>query len=118
MIRKNKGKLILSSIVILLPTVIGLLLWEQLPERFLLGAGSRYPALSQGGEERHTLTLAEMPAHSHTSYGWAFTNDTQGSIALRADGQAEDYKTRSSGGGEGHNNMPPYLAVYMWKRVK
>lgn len=92
--------------------------WEQLPERFLLGAGSRYPALSQGGEERHTLTLAEMPAHSHTSYGWAFTNDTQGSIALRADGQAEDYKTRSSGGGEGHNNMPPYLAVYMWKRVK
>lgn len=92
--------------------------WEQLPERFLLGAGSRYPALSQGGEESHTLTLSEMPAHSHTSYGWALTNDTQGSIALRADGEAEDYKTRSAGGGEGHNNMPPYLAVYMWKRVK
>lgn len=92
--------------------------WEQLPERFLLGAGSRYPALSQGGEESHTLTISEMPAHSHTSYGWAFTNDTQGSIALRADGQAEDYKTRSAGGGEGHNNMPPYLAVYMWKRIK
>ena len=33
MIRKNKGKLILSSIVILLPTVMGLLLWEKLPEQ-------------------------------------------------------------------------------------
>jgi len=34
MIRKNKGKLILSSIVILLPTVFGLLFWDRLPDRF------------------------------------------------------------------------------------
>ena len=34
MIRKNKGKLILSSLVILLPVVMGLLLWNKLPERF------------------------------------------------------------------------------------
>lgn len=34
MIRKNKGKLILSSLVILLPMVMGLLLWEKLPEQF------------------------------------------------------------------------------------
>ena len=33
MIRKNKGKLILSSLVILLPMVMGLLLWNQLPEQ-------------------------------------------------------------------------------------
>ena len=33
MLKKNKGKLILSSLVTLLPAVLGLLLWEQLPER-------------------------------------------------------------------------------------
>ena len=33
MIQKNKGKLILSSLVILLPMVMGLLLWNQLPEQ-------------------------------------------------------------------------------------
>nr|DAP26000.1 MAG TPA: Baseplate structural protein [Caudoviricetes sp.] len=26
-------------------------------------------------------------------------------------------KTESVGGGEAHNNMPPYLAVYVWKRT-
>ena len=33
MIRKNKGKLILSSLVVLLPMVMGLLLWDRLPEQ-------------------------------------------------------------------------------------
>ena len=33
MIKRNKGTLILTSIVILIPLLIGLLLWEQLPDR-------------------------------------------------------------------------------------
>ena len=33
MIKKNKGTLILGSIVILIPMLIGLLLWDQLPEQ-------------------------------------------------------------------------------------
>lgn len=43
MIQKNKGKLILSSIVILLPMVFGLLFWDRLPDRFAThwGAGGQ-----------------------------------------------------------------------------
>ena len=33
MIQKNKGKLILSSVILLVPMVVGLLLWNRLPEQ-------------------------------------------------------------------------------------
>ena len=33
MLKKNKGLMILTSVIILLPMVAGILLWEQLPER-------------------------------------------------------------------------------------
>ena len=39
--------------------------WQRLKDRFLLGAGDTYAAGSQGGEATHTLTIDEMPAHSH-----------------------------------------------------
>nr|CAI9750280.1 tail protein [uncultured phage] len=39
--------------------------WEQIQGKFLLGMSSSYPAGSQGGEARHTLTTAEMPSHGH-----------------------------------------------------
>ena len=109
--------------------------WEQLKDRFLLGAGSAYAAGSTGGEAAHTLSINEIPSHAGhlygnaggvnekgdakgawlkeininssltTSYGWNYKNN--------------DYypANRSLGGGAAHNNMPPYLAVYMWKRV-
>ena len=44
--------------------------WEQLNDRFLLGAGDTYSAGSTGGEAEHTLTKAEMPNHSHTVTTW------------------------------------------------
>lgn len=91
--------------------------WEPIRGRFLLGADSQYPAGSQGGEESHVLTASELPAHSHAAYGWAYTNAAGGSIALGGNGQAENYRTRDTGENQAHNNMPPYLAVYMWKRV-
>ena len=28
-----------------------------------------------------------------------------------------DLETANTGGNQPHNNMPPYLTVYMWKRV-
>lgn len=102
--------------------------WEQLKDRFLLGAGSTYSNGETGGEATHTLTENEMPSHRHAANGVAFLNpssDPQTAyIAMRSvnlddltpsGGTASE--THSAGGGQSHNNMPPYLVVYMWKRT-
>lgn len=39
--------------------------WQQIQDRFLLAAGSTYAAGTTGGEATHTLTVEEMPAHTH-----------------------------------------------------
>lgn len=98
--------------------------WMQIEESFLLSASSTYTAGLTGGEAKHTLTVSEMPSHSHAQYVTA--NAGTGSIT-RADfyGDASTYSkydqgvnTHPSGGGQAHNNMPPYLTVYMWERIE
>lgn len=91
--------------------------WAKITDRFLLAAGETYPAGSQGGEAEHTLTVQELPSHAHTSYGWVYAGQSSGSVVLRADGEEDRYSTRQTGGDAPHNNMPPYLAVYMWRRT-
>ena len=106
--------------------------WEQLKDRFLLGAGDTYAAGATGGEAAHTLTTAETPNHSHsvtvdtaTSWRVKYTsaldtaNGTTGGAYLVDDKSLTSglLATSVSGSGNAHNNMPPYLAVYMWKRV-
>lgn len=92
--------------------------WEQLKDRFLLGAGDTYSAGSTGGEAAHTLTISEMPSHQHDwqSHYTAKGGTTQYSTNWTSQA-ATTGNTTHTGGGEAHNNMPPYLAVYMWKRV-
>ena len=92
--------------------------WEQIKDTFLLSAGDTYVAGDTGGEATHVLTVDEIPSHSHTqtttyssgSSGWA--NTWAGS---NVNGNPQDTGTR--GGGKPHNNMPPYLVVYVWKRT-
>lgn len=93
--------------------------WEQIQGRFLLAASDEYEAESIGGEATHKLTVTEMPSHSHsyqytTIYAFPY-NSASDKSNLRSN---ETSKTTSAvGGGQPHNNMPPYLAVYMWKRT-
>lgn len=95
--------------------------WYRLENRFLLGASIVYPNDTEGGEEKHTLTVAEMPKHAHSLFGAAnsgiysgvsFNSNFVGNAKFKNDG-AVDY----AGGGASHNNMPPYKAVYIWERV-
>ena len=111
--------------------------WEQIQGRFLLGRSSSYPVGSMGGEATHTLTESEMPSHKgHLSSGIAggapyekgnykgFLNSDK--MTAYSDigrgwnvyaGNEMHPASEAVGGGQAHNNMPPYLSVYIWKRT-
>lgn len=112
--------------------------WEQIMNNFLIGAGDSYVLGTTGGSLTHihttgncTLTVDQIPSHLHynsypvvapspngygvNGYAWIQDSSNWGVIT-----------TQSTGGGAAHNhgntgsssNLPPYLAVYMWKRIE
>lgn len=92
--------------------------WEQIKDRFLLAAGDAYTSGSTGGEAQHTLTVDEMPAHSHlTGIQSNACGYIDGGSSAVVHFDPSGRSTANSGGNQPHNNMPPYLAVYMWKRT-
>ena len=115
--------------------------WEQIEGKFLLGMSSSYPAGSQGGEAEHTLTTSEIPLHDHeigqegntsmilpTEYAVADSSHSQYVTTLQG-GNPGYFKSSVTWGGniatrnqtspygQAHNNMPPYLSIYIWKRT-
>lgn len=112
--------------------------WERLKDRFLLGAGDTYTAGDTGGSATHTLTVDEMPSHTHEVWGWkraaAKGSSAAATVANNGDGAAVAYNRYEAdqmtgtaggctspvverGGGQAHSIMPPYLTVYMWRRT-
>lgn len=94
--------------------------WVQLKDRFLLGAGDTYAEGATGGEATHILTINEMPSHYHgAGNGGQFTvyNGTIGLANGSYYSRGNQANTGSVGGGQAHNNLPPYLVVYMWERT-
>lgn len=106
--------------------------WEQIKGKFLFASddvltngvittAGTYHVGATGGEATHTLTVEEMPAHAHDvelGINWSSGNfqylvqySNGGSLKGRA------LTTHDTGKGKSHNNMPPYLVVYMWKRI-
>lgn len=98
--------------------------WRQIQGRFLLAADNTYKAGSTGGEATHTLTVDEMPNHKHSIPYPNAAGPEEAAIGYPADSDtnkswgAEMCKTQSAGNSVAHNNMPPYLAVYIWERVE
>lgn len=82
----------------------------------------------KGGEEKHTLTVAEMPAHQHSGNDRAWhdkqkRNGQQWFVGLSHDRGSwmsnaandgltnQDTETGTTGGNQPHNNLPPYISL-------
>ena len=100
--------------------------WERLNNAFLYATNNDNNIGDTGGEATHILTENEMPSHSHNGLYQYTTGPFKwgnGSV----DGFSIDYdntnkagspiSTGSTGGGQAHNNMPPYIKVAIWKRT-
>ena len=106
-------------------TILGFGTWE-IFEKFDLGLDENDTNMNQigktGGEKTHTLTIEEIPAHTHkVSYAGSdiATNNSPYSenkaISYKQNNFYED--TNSVGNGQPHNNMPPFEIVgYKWIR--
>ncbi len=71
-----------------------------------------------GGAKTHTLTSAEMPAHTHPTYDNTSSGVAAGaSTAYITNVAPTNGVTGSTGDGGAHNNLQPYIVVHMWKRT-
>ena len=143
------GSIYMSTVSTNPATLFGFGTWEAMPAgRVLLAQGksswgTTYNAGSTGGEATHTLTVGELPTHSHTAtisingehnhtalgcnssagpnngHFGEIGNKTDGSYANTeyAGNHSHTISINNIGGNNSHNNMPPYIAYYIWKRI-
>ena len=110
--------------------------WTEIKGKFLLAQSNSHPAGETGGSENVTLTEANLPAHRHfiMNNKPADLAPASGTTLARYDRsvgarESEYYnlnansdeavcgRTSATGSGTAHNNMPPYVAVYVWERT-
>lgn len=92
--------------------------WVKIEDRFLLGSGVNFNSGDTGGEAEHTLTIDELPSHTHR-YKRHSLNRKDPEPETGQDAYGVSNKTleermgtsEAAGGGIPHNNMPPYLVV-------
>lgn len=69
------------------------------------------------GEDQHTLTVPEIPAHTHNFFPLVTADANNGGANGVQYGTTANVATSSTGGGAAHNNLPPFYGVYFIKRT-
>lgn len=80
--------------------------------RFLLGASSAHTIGSTGGSEEVTLTVEQMPSHTH-NVRMATNQNSGGSVPAAGAGSYVSHlsETTQTGNTKPHANMPPYFTI-------
>lgn len=106
--------------------------WTRINGRVIVGVSESESEFSSagktGGEKTHVLSANEMPSHGHTDsvdiknanaeakgYGLTSTSGFKDRVIINNSGKATH--TGAAGGGAAHNNLQPYMALYMWRRT-
>lgn len=97
----------------LYPELYAILGGNELPDlrgRFILGEGNGHMIGQTGGSESHTLTIAEMPTHTH---GYTAALPSLSTVVVPDEPSAipGTATTAPEGGNQAHNNMPPYYVL-------
>ena len=77
-------------------------------------------AQETGGSKTHTLTIAEMPSHTHNQPKGLKPPTNTDDVDItggNATTISDNILTDATGGGGAHNNVQPYIVVYMWRRT-
>ena len=101
-------------------SLLGMGTWVAFGEgRVLVGkasSGTFDTLVATGGAETHTLSTGELPAHTHTVDKYNASGGS-GEGVQTAGNVTGTTTSNSTGGGGAHNNLQPYIVVYMWKRT-
>lgn len=91
--------------------------WVRIANRFLWGCDADGDIGITGGAKEVTLTTAQIPEHSHGSVYSQHAEGTKSQAWYTTAGTSLAYGVVETGGGEAHNNMPPYVQVSIWRRT-
>lgn len=106
-------------------TLFGIGTWTAITGKVIVGkasSGTFNTLNATGGEETHTLTISEMPAHDHgditsNTVSHPFAGPGSVSSAVRDGGSHAAPRAPTQGGGQAHNNLQPYIVKYVWERT-
>lgn len=95
--------------------------WRRIKDTFLLASGDTYEAGTTGGSATVTLELDQIPKHSHSVKGTVGAGGYAEGVAFGNSsnpGYTSNVGMASVGNNQPHENMPPYLTVYMWEKIE
>lgn len=136
------GSIYMSTVATNPATLFGVGTWTAIAGQFLMGQDATHAAGSTGGALTKTLSTAEMPSHNHTAtiasdshthnVGRDFdgaggssrytvhntgSSGAGGQSPTSSDGHTHGVTVANTGSGTAFSILPPYVAVYIWKRT-